>query len=114
MDLQGAALWASLILLIAFRSECEKQDRAHRRWWPVPAVEDPCVTKGKIFRRGEARRNNACMTKHRPLDGAVLVSATICAAIRLRGQELKVSPKVIAVVSDSVQLARMVLGRLEK
>jgi hypothetical protein len=82
-------------------------------------VDCPCCSnafryQGNDIERGEARRNPACLAKRRPLDGAVLVAATICAAIRLRGQEVKPSPKVNAVVSDSVQLVRMVLARLEK
>jgi hypothetical protein len=45
---------------------------------------------------------------------ALLIAACIVAAIRLRGEPIQRSPKVIAVISDSVQLAKMVLARLEQ
>jgi hypothetical protein len=43
------------------------------------------------------------------LKGALLVAATLTAAIRLRGEEITNTPKVIATIHDSVKLARMVL-----
>jgi hypothetical protein len=48
------------------------------------------------------------------MDGALLVAATIVAAIRLRGEEIKSSPKLVAVVSDSVLLARTVMAAIER
>ncbi len=47
-------------------------------------------------------------------NGAVLIAASIVAAIRLRGQEIKPSPKLNAVVHDSILLARTILAQLEK
>jgi hypothetical protein len=47
-------------------------------------------------------------------NGALLIAASIVAAIRLRGEPIQRSPKVLAVISDSVQLAKMVLARLEQ
>jgi hypothetical protein len=44
----------------------------------------------------------------------VLIAATIVAAMRLRGEPIKSSPKVMASVSDSIQLAKMVLAKMEK
>jgi hypothetical protein len=41
-------------------------------------------------------------------NGAMLIAASIIAAIRLRGEPITRSPKVISTVSDSVTLARMV------
>jgi hypothetical protein len=35
------------------------------------------------------------------------------AVIRLRGEPIKPSPKLVATISDSVQLARMVLEKVE-
>lgn len=47
------------------------------------------------------------------MNGALLVAASIIAAIRLRGQEIKPSPKLNAVVYDSILLARTILAHLE-
>ncbi len=46
------------------------------------------------------------------LTGALLVAATLVAAIRLRGESITNSPKVMATIYDSVKLARMVLRTL--
>jgi hypothetical protein len=46
--------------------------------------------------------------------GALLIAACIIAAIRLRGEPIQQSPKVVATIPDSIQLARMVLQRLEQ
>ena len=66
--------------------------------------------------RGNPKRNPACSRKHQPpkRDGAVVIAASIVAAIRLRGEAITNSPKVTAAVSDSLQLARMVMARLER
>ncbi len=47
-------------------------------------------------------------------NGALLIAASIVAAIRLRGEPIKPSPKLTATVSDSVQLAKLVLRELER
>jgi hypothetical protein len=47
-------------------------------------------------------------------DGAVLVAASVVTAIRLRGQEIKPSPKLNAVVHDSILLARTILAQMER
>ena len=46
------------------------------------------------------------------LKGALLVAATLTAAIRLRGEPIANTPKVIAAVHDSIKLARLVLRTL--
>jgi len=46
------------------------------------------------------------------LKGALLVAATIVAAIRLRGEPIENTPKVVATIHDSVKLARLVLRTL--
>ncbi|MFI5107280.1 MAG: hypothetical protein ACHP78_00375 [Terriglobales bacterium] len=46
------------------------------------------------------------------LKGALLVAATLTAAIRLRGEPIENTPKVIATIHDSIKLARMVLRTL--
>src|SRR5207248_387549 len=48
----------------------------------------------------------------RPPEGALLVAATLVAAIRLRGEPINPSPHVVATITDSIGLARMVLSRL--
>jgi hypothetical protein len=60
--------------------------------------------------------NPACLRKlqREPMDGALLVAASIVAAIRLRGQEITSSPKLVTVVSDSVLLARTVMAAIER
>ena len=44
--------------------------------------------------------------------GALLIAASLVAAIRLRGEPITRSPKVVATISDSIRLARMVLERI--
>ncbi len=44
--------------------------------------------------------------------GALLVPATLVAAIRLRGEPIANTPKVISIVHDSIKLARLVLRTL--
>ena len=46
--------------------------------------------------------------------GALLIAASIVAAIRLLGEPVTRSPKVLSAVSDSVQLARLVLQEVER
>jgi hypothetical protein len=45
--------------------------------------------------------------------GAVLIAACIIAAIRLRGEEIKPSPKLKHTIYESVELAVMVLRELK-
>jgi hypothetical protein len=68
------------------------------------------------MKRGTPKRNPTCLRKaqRQPLDGALLVAATMVAAMRLRGEPVTPSPKVVSVVSDSIALARMVLARMER
>lgn len=47
-------------------------------------------------------------------EGALLVAASVVAAVRLRGQDITPSPKLTATIKDSVQLARLVLAELER
>jgi hypothetical protein len=44
--------------------------------------------------------------------GALLIAASLIAAIRLRGEPIAQSPKVVSIISDSLKLARMVLQRI--
>jgi hypothetical protein len=80
-----------------------------------------CLCCGSTYRygakdigRGVLKRNPACLRKQAPKpDGALLIAASIVAAIRLRGEPITHSPKVASTVADSLQLARMVMARLE-
>jgi hypothetical protein len=97
---------------------------------PVPPLSSavlqcPCCDgayryTGADMTRGVPRRNPSCEQRRlrQPaggkLDGAVLIAATMVAAMRLRGEEVKSSPKVTATVADSIALARMVLARMER
>jgi hypothetical protein len=47
-------------------------------------------------------------------NGALLIAACIIAAIRLRGEPIERSPKVVATISDSVRLARLVWVELQR
>ncbi len=46
-------------------------------------------------------------------NGALLIAASIIAVIRLRGEPIKPSPKLSAVVADSVELARFIMRQIE-
>jgi hypothetical protein len=52
----------------------------------------------------DKQRENAILT----------IAASIVAAIRLRGEPIKPSPKLTSVVYDSVLLARQVLSEVER
>ena len=70
---------------------------------------------GEQIARGTPAPGAACGNRKgagaRP-EGALLVAASVIAAVRLRGQEIAPSPKLTATVKDSVQLARLVLAEL--
>jgi len=46
--------------------------------------------------------------------GALLIAACLVAAIRLRDEPIKPSPKLTATISESVQLARMVMREVQR
>jgi hypothetical protein len=71
---------------------------------------------GDIIVRGQPKRNSACMRKQqsKPMDGALLIAASILASINLRGYPIENSPKVAAAIGESLRLARMVLARMER
>jgi hypothetical protein len=86
-----------------------------------PCCDSPYRYTGADMTRGIPRRNPTCeqrRLRQQPaggkLDGAVLIAATMVAAMRLRGEDVKPSPKVTATVADSIALARMVLARMER
>jgi hypothetical protein len=93
---------------------------------PVPpqgscVLQCPCCDSAYRYtavdmKRGVPKRNSLCnrQSQRQPLNGAVLVAATMVAAMRLRGEPVTPSPKVVSVVSDSIALARMVLARMER
>jgi hypothetical protein len=45
--------------------------------------------------------------------GALLIAASIIAAIRLRGEPIKPSPRLTAAIYESIQLATLVLRQLQ-
>jgi hypothetical protein len=90
---------------------------------PGESAQVTCSCCWKTFRyagndiaRGTPKQNAACVRRRMPAksDGALLVAASIVAAIRLRGQDIKPSPKLTIVVKDSVALARTVLAQIER
>ncbi len=46
--------------------------------------------------------------------GALLIAACIVAAIRLRGEPIKPSPKLTATIAESVALAKTILRELQR
>ncbi len=44
--------------------------------------------------------------------GALLVAASLVSAIRLRGEVIRPSPKLQEVISETIELARLVLREL--
>lgn len=48
------------------------------------------------------------------LKGALLVSASIIAAVRLAREPIKNSPQVVGAIADSIKLAQMILNRIER
>ena len=47
-------------------------------------------------------------------NGALLIAACMVAAIRLRGEPIRPSPKLMSTIADAVQLARLVLREIER
>jgi hypothetical protein len=46
--------------------------------------------------------------------GLVVLAAAIIACIRLKGQDIRPSPKLTATVNDSVHLAKMIVAAVER
>jgi hypothetical protein len=59
-------------------------------------------------------RYNVRVMDEQKRTGALLIAASIIAAVRLRGVEIKPCPAVSCAIADSVKLARMVLEKIEK
>lgn len=74
------------------------------------------ICRMKSFEANHAKANNANETNAQipKLDGATLVAASTVAAIRLRGEEVKGSPKLKSVIYDSVRLVRLVMSEIAK
>jgi hypothetical protein len=76
--------------------------------------------RNEFIFRGEPKRNPLCLRKQQAqvmrgkTDGALLIAASLVAAIRMRGAEIRDSPKLNSTIYDAIALARMVLCRLEK
>jgi hypothetical protein len=47
-------------------------------------------------------------------NGAILIAASLIAAVRLNREEIKPSPSVTAKISDSIRLAEMIQARLRR
>ena len=64
---------------------------------------------------GEMRRTIARENDERMRDrfsSTLVIVAAIIAAVRLAREDIKLSPRVVSAVSDSVALARMILKRV--
>lgn len=47
-------------------------------------------------------------------NGALVIAASLIAAVRLRGEKIERTPKVIHAISECVQLARMIMQAVER
>ena len=90
---------------------------------PRDSAQVACPCCGSVYRyvakdifRGEPRRDEKCVARRsaEQKQGALLVAASIVAAIRLRGEPIKPSPKLTATVSDAVHLVRLVLAEVAR
>jgi hypothetical protein len=90
---------------------------------PAPSAVVTCPCCGGAYRysgsaitRGAPQRSPMCHSKQQrpPVNGALVVAASIVAAIRLRGEPVKPSPKLVATIHDSVRLAEMVLAEVDR
>ena len=78
--------------------------------WSTFRYLDREILLGTPIQSEKCKRSKA--QKPKP-EGAMLVAASLVAAIRLRGEEVKPSPKLNCVIYDSILLARTIL-QLEK
>ena len=53
------------------------------------------------------------MSSDEKMKGALLVAASVIAAVRLAREPIKDTPRVLSTVADSVKLARMILRKIE-
>ena len=47
-------------------------------------------------------------------NGILVIAASLIAVIRLRGEPIKPSPKLVATINEAVHLARTVLEKVER
>lgn len=73
---------------------------------PGPSAE--CAAR----RQRELARNRSVSEKEQVSKGTLLVAASLIAAVRLKGEEIKSSPAVHSKIVDSIALARMISQRL--
>ena len=79
----------------------------------VPKPSDRCAARRSASPRGSSETQS--QNGSRPdakADGALLITASIIAAVRLNKEEIKNTPRVHARIADSIQLAQMILSRL--
>jgi hypothetical protein len=69
-----------------------------------PSPSSACLGK----RTGDAARNKR---KKKP-NAAILIAASLIAAVRLNREEIKPSPIVYSKIADSIRLAEMIQARL--
>ena len=96
---------------------------------PVPPVAAPfmltCSCCWSVWRYlemevswGHPEQSENCRKKNAKsgskTQGALLVAASTIAAIRLRGELIKPRPKLKSLIYDSISLARLVQGEIEK
>jgi hypothetical protein len=63
----------------------------------------------------ESRRRNTGNGKNdKKRNSAILIAASLIAAVRLNREEIKASPSVAAKIADSIRLAEMIQARLQR
>ena len=71
---------------------------------PSPSIA--CLER----RKGDARNNK----EEKKPTGAILIAASLIAAVRLNREEIKSSPIVYSKIADSIRLAEMIQARLRE
>lgn len=75
-----------------------------------PHPNQACIAR----RAREKEKNQSPQQNGDRSKGALLIAASMIAAVRLHKEEIKSSPKVHSNIADSITLAEMILKRLER
>ncbi len=75
---------------------------------------------GEVFKGGPCPSNNCREHKAgnnkegKNVNNAILIAASLIAAVRLNREEIRPSPVVSSKIADSIRLAEMILARLQQ
>lgn len=77
-----------------------------------PSPNDTCtVVRGW---KGKNNHNNHNNKEEGKTKGAILIAASLIAAVRLNKEEIKPSPVVCSKIADSIRLAEMIQAKLQR